>query len=49
LRPFLTLLVVPALYALWFRVRREETAGASAAGTPAPVEQLRLPLPIAAE
>jgi len=45
----LTLLVVPALYALWFRVRRDEAAGARAPGTLAPVEQLRLPLPIAAE
>jgi hypothetical protein len=47
----LTLLVVPALYALWFRVRAEESGDK-------PVERLRLmdqigrgpmPMPIAAE
>jgi hypothetical protein len=47
----LTLLVVPALYALWFRVRADESSDVS-------VERLRLtaqigrgpiPIPIAAE
>ena len=47
----LTLLVVPALYALWFRVRADESSDK-------PVERLRLtdqigrgpmPMPIAAE
>jgi multidrug efflux pump len=45
----LTLLVVPALYALWFRVRRDEAAGSAAHRPAAVVEQLRLPLPVAAE
>ena len=41
----LTLLVVPALYALWFRVRRDETAeAAEIPAEPAPVEQLSLPI-----
>jgi multidrug efflux pump subunit AcrB len=40
----LTLLVVPALYALWFRVGREEPTAAAAAPRPALV-----PYPIAAE
>ena len=46
----LTLLVVPALYALWFRVRRDETAE-----TPVVPEETKslggevTPLPIAAE
>jgi multidrug efflux pump len=43
----LTLLVVPALYALWFRVRRDETAQATAA--PALAIRDELALPIAAE
>jgi len=43
----LTLLVVPALYALWFRVKREQTAAAPvAAEIPADKD---LALPIAAE
>ncbi len=45
----LTLLVVPALYALWFRVRRDEAAGTRAHRSSAVVEQLPLPLPAAAE
>ena len=45
----LTLLVVPALYALWFRVRRDEAAGVGAHRASAVVEQLPLPLPAAAE
>ena len=45
----LTLLVVPALYALWFRVRRDEAAGADVSRPQAVVEQLPLPLPVAAE
>jgi multidrug efflux pump subunit AcrB len=43
----LTLLVVPALYALWFRVRRDEPIGALIA--PHDAEQMAMPLPIAAE
>jgi multidrug efflux pump len=50
----LTLLVVPALYALWFRVRAEEDAGASDAfdveAEPArPFDPRRVPVRIAAE
>jgi hypothetical protein len=47
----LTLLVVPALYALWFRVRRDETAEAPAAPLahePTPAEEAQ-PMQIAAE
>jgi multidrug efflux pump subunit AcrB len=41
----LTLLVVPALYALWFRVRRDEgVEAAEIPAEPAPVEQLSLPI-----
>jgi multidrug efflux pump subunit AcrB len=40
----LTLLVVPALYALWFRVRRDEGVEAEKAAEPAVVEQLSLPI-----
>jgi multidrug efflux pump subunit AcrB len=41
----LTLLVVPALYALWFRVRRDEgVEAAEMPAEPAPVEQLSLPI-----
>src|SRR5262249_50950174 len=43
----LTLLVVPALYALWFRVRRDEAAEPA---EPAPIpDDNNLALPIAAE
>jgi multidrug efflux pump len=50
----LTLLVVPALYALWFRVRAEEDAGAADAfdveAEPArPFDPRRVPVRIAAE
>jgi len=50
----LTLLVVPALYALWFRVRAEEAAGAAdgldVEAEPAhPFDPRRVPVPIAAE
>jgi multidrug efflux pump subunit AcrB len=50
----LTLLVVPALYALWFRVRAEEAAGApdglDVEAEPAhPFDPRRVPVPIAAE
>jgi multidrug efflux pump len=48
----LTLLVVPALYALWFRVRAEEDAGDEFARHPDPAQRFdprRGPLPIAAE
>ena len=50
----LTLLVVPALYALWFRVRAEEDVGASDAldveAEPAhPFDPRRVPVRIAAE
>jgi hypothetical protein len=50
----LTLLVVPALYALWFRVRAEEAAGApdglDVETEPAhPFDPRRVPVPIAAE
>jgi multidrug efflux pump subunit AcrB len=44
----LTLLVVPALYALWFRVRRDEPAAAPAAAAVIP-EDKTLALPVAAE
>jgi hypothetical protein len=41
----LTLLVVPALYALWFRVRRDEgVETAEIPAEPASVEQLSLPI-----
>ena len=41
----LTLLVVPALYALWFRVRKDEgVEAAEITAEPAPVEQLSLPI-----
>jgi multidrug efflux pump subunit AcrB len=41
----LTLLVVPALYALWFRVRRDEgVEAAEMPAEPAPVAQLSLPI-----
>ena len=40
----LTLLVVPALYALWFRVRKDEGVEAEQPAEPAPVEQLALPI-----
>ena len=43
----LTLLVVPALYALWFRVRRDE--GVEAPAEAAPVVREEMALPIAAE
>src|SRR5690606_2431017 len=44
----LTLLVVPALYALWFQVRREEADSSPAAGTEAAMPE-SIPFPIAAE
>jgi hypothetical protein len=44
---FLTLLFLPALYALWFRRRLDERGGA--AGEPAPAEPPRRPIAIAAE
>ncbi|MBV8837217.1 MAG: efflux RND transporter permease subunit, partial [Alphaproteobacteria bacterium] len=44
----LTLLVVPALYALWFRVSKDETVAAPAAPVAIP-EDRDLALPIAAE
>lgn len=46
----LTLLVVPALYALWFRVRQDEPA--APADLPEPVDpfaRYEVPIPIAAE
>jgi hypothetical protein len=43
----LTLLVVPALYALWFRVRRDE--GVEAPTEVAPVVREEMALPLAAE
>ena len=47
----LTLLVVPALYALWFRVRRDEPAAAPAgdATEPDPLDRYMVPVRIAAE
>jgi hypothetical protein len=44
----LTLLVVPALYALWFRVRRDEPLEALAQPI-YPLGRAASPLPIAAE
>jgi hypothetical protein len=47
----LTLLVVPALYALWFRVRADESADISVE-RPRLIDQIGrgpLPMPIAAE
>jgi Cu/Ag efflux pump CusA len=44
----LTLLVVPALYALWFRVKRDETVAAPTVEATIP-EDKDLALPIAAE
>jgi len=40
----LTLLVVPALYALWFRVRRDEGVETPAAAAPVVREEMALPL-----
>ena len=47
----LTLLVVPALYALWFRVRRDEPIGelTEAPATIDPRDRTTLALPVAAE
>jgi Cu/Ag efflux pump CusA len=45
----LTLLVVPALYALWFRVRRDEATEILEATQSAAVGRENLALPIAAE
>lgn len=44
----LTLLVVPALYALWFRVRKDEVLPAAGKTLPAAVSE-PLPFPVAAE
>jgi len=45
---FLTLLFLPALYALWFRMRLDER-GSSEEKPPAAEAQGTLPLPVAAE
>ncbi len=45
----LTLLVVPALYALWFRVRKDEASASPVEGRAAPVDEPPLPFPVAAE
>jgi multidrug efflux pump subunit AcrB len=47
----LTLLVVPALYALWFRVRQNETIPLSAAdeGSTRPLDRTAVPVLVAAE
>jgi multidrug efflux pump len=45
----LTLLVVPALYALWFRVRESEQAALAAGDTPKAYDRVFEPLPVAAE
>ena len=45
----LTLLVVPALYALWFGVKRDEPLGASAGLDSSEQSRDAMPLPIAAE
>ena len=47
----LTLLVVPALYALWFRVRSDEPAAAPAGDVtePDPLDRYLVPVRIAAE
>jgi hypothetical protein len=45
----LTLLVVPALYALWFRVRQDERANAAADATTDEFELALKPFRIAAE
>jgi multidrug efflux pump len=46
----LTLVVVPALYALWFRVRADEREGTPAAFEPADrPDRIYVPIRIAAE